>query len=62
MFYHDGGSEEKILKKFINGKQQTIIATNVFGIEIDVTNIKIIVHANELKIMLDYTQENKQAR
>ena len=58
-FYYDTGNKKKILKKFINGKQQIMIATNMFGIKIDVTDIKIIIHANELKTILDYVQENK---
>ena len=58
-FYHNTGNKKKILKKFVNGKQQIIIVTSVFGMKIDIVDIKIIVYTNELKMMLDYTQENK---
>ena len=58
MFYHNAGNKKKILEEFVNGKQQTIIATNMFGMGIDVVDIKVIVHANEPKMMLDYAQES----
>ena len=47
------------MKEFVNEKQQTIIATNVFGMGIDVIDIKIIMHANEPKMILNYVQKNK---
>ena len=59
MFYHNTGNKKKFLEEFVNGKQQMVVITNMFGIKIDVADIKIIVHTNELKIMLDYAQENE---
>ena len=57
-FYYNVKDERKILEEFVNEKQQIMIVTNVFGIRIDVADIKVIVHANEPKTMLDYAQEN----
>ena len=53
-FYYNIKNERKILEEFVNEKQQIMIITNMFGIRIDIANIKVIVHVNELKIMLDY--------
>ena len=36
-----------------------VVATNVFGIKIDVVDIRVIVHVNELKMILNYIQKNK---
>ena len=35
-----------------------VVTTNIFRIKINVVDIKVIVHVNELKIMLDYAQES----
>ena len=59
ILYYDAKNQKKFLKGFINGKQQTMVATNMFGMGIDVVDIRVIVHVNEPKIMLDYIQENK---
>ena len=61
MFYYNAKNKKKFLEKFVNGKQQMIITTNMFGIRIDVADIRIIIHVNELKMMLDYVQESKRA-
>ena len=38
-----------------------MVATNVFGMKIDVADIKVIMRANESKMMLDYAQESRRA-
>ena len=62
IFYYNAGNKRKILEKFVNKKQQMIIATSMFGMGINVADIKVIMHANELKMMLDYAQESKQVK
>ena len=57
-FYYNARKKRKILKKFVNKKQQIVIAINTFRIGINVVDIKIIVHVNEVKMMLDYAREN----
>ena len=59
IFYHNAKNQKKILEKFVNKKQQMVIATSVFEMKIDVADIKVIMHVNELKTMLDYAQESK---
>ena len=61
IFYHNARNKRKILEGFVSGKQQIVIATNTFGMGINIADIKIIVHANEPKIMLDSAQKNGQA-
>ena len=36
-----------------------VIMTNMFGMGINVADIRVIVHVNEPKTMLDYAQENR---
>ena len=57
-FYYDVGNKKKFLEGFINGKQQTVVAINAFGMGINVADIRVIVHANESRTMLDYAQES----
>ena len=59
IFYHNARNKRKMLKELINKKQRMMVVTNVFGIKIDIVNIKIIMHTNESKMMLNYTQKNK---
>ena len=39
-----------------------MVATSAFGIKIDIINIKIIIHVNESRIILNYEQKNGLAR
>ena len=61
-FYNDFGNKKKVLEEFVNEKQQIIVATSVFGMKINVVDIKVIVHMNEPKTMLDYAQESGRTR
>ena len=62
IFYYDARNKKNILKKFMNEKQWIIVTTNTFKIKINVANIRVIVHANELKEILNYIQKNKQIK
>ena len=60
-FYHNVGDKKKVLERFVNEKQQIVVVTNAFRMGINVVDIKVIVHINESRIMLDYAQESGRA-
>ena len=59
-FFHAGRSQkekEVIQKKFIDNKIQLLITTNAFGMGIDKSNIRFVIHAQMPSCMEHYVQE-----
>ena len=73
VYYYKIKNKKKIYEQFAeekeNGKEwrvrlkkKIIIATNVFGIRIDVARIRVIVHTNKLRKILEYMQESSRTK
>ena len=64
-YYRGAGEEEKkeMLKEFADckSKSRVIVATSAFGMGIDVANIRVVVHADRPRTLLDYGQESGRA-
>jgi superfamily II DNA helicase RecQ len=45
-YYHNAVGKASILANFIAGKQQVIVATSALGIEVDIPDIRCIIHVD----------------
>lgn len=64
VFFHGGLSSEdkkKHLQKWLNGKVQTIVATNAFGMGIDKPDVKNVIHVQLPDSLENYYQEAGRA-
>ncbi|MBC8753997.1 RecQ family ATP-dependent DNA helicase [Kordia sp. YSTF-M3] len=64
MYFHGGLSSEdkkKSLQKWLNGKVQTIVATNAFGMGIDKPDVKNVIHIQLPDSLESYYQEAGRA-
>lgn len=62
--YHAGiGAPERqrLQDEFINGDLRTIVATNAFGMGIDKSDVRLVVHYNTPSTLEDYYQEGGRA-
>jgi superfamily II DNA or RNA helicase len=62
--FHGGMSKDERKKKlelFREGDIKCLISTSAFGMGIDIPNIRLIVHADEPRTLLDYGQESGRA-
>ena len=59
-YHHHTSNKAQILGDFYSQKQ-LIIATSAFGIGIDIANIRVVLHTDRPRRLLDYAQESGRA-
>ncbi|KAI4192651.1 MAG: hypothetical protein LQ350_008599 [Teloschistes chrysophthalmus] len=59
-YHHDAPGKKKILDGLKDGDRM-VVATSAFGMGIDVADIRLVVHADEPRTLLDYAQESGRA-
>jgi RecQ family ATP-dependent DNA helicase len=55
------GRKKEILEDFRTGLVQVVVATSALGMGVDIPDIRLIVHVDEPRNMLDYAQESGRA-
>lgn len=55
------GRKREILEDFRAGVVRVVVATSALGIGIDIPDIRLVIHADEPRDFLDYTQESGRA-
>ena len=53
--------KHEVLDKFRAGQTRVLVATSAFGMGVDITDIRLIVHVDEPRCLLDYGQESGRA-
>ena len=59
-YYHDAREKTRKLIGFKN-EDRLIVATSAFGMGIDIENIRVVVHVDRPRTLLDYAQESGRA-
>ena len=60
-YHHDAEGQKDILARVIKGTARVLVATSAFGMGIDVPDIRLIIHADRPRTLLDYSQESGRA-
>jgi superfamily II DNA helicase RecQ len=60
-FYHAAPDREGILERFKQGGDRVLVATSAFGLGIDIPDIRLVIHADEPRTLMDYAQESGRA-
>ena len=55
------GRKKEILEDFRSGLVRTVVATSALGMGVDIPDIRMIIHADEPRSLLDYAQESGRA-
>lgn len=53
--------KKEILEDFRKGSKRVVITTSALGIGVDIPDIRLIVHADKPRNLLDYAQESRRA-
>jgi len=68
LFYYEAfhskvksGRKKEILEDFRSGLVRTVVATSALGMGVDIPDIRMIIHADEPRSLLDYAQESGRA-
>ncbi|TKA32264.1 hypothetical protein B0A49_13950, partial [Cryomyces minteri] len=60
-YHHHAIGKDSILNDFTEGKQRIIVATRALGMGVDIPDIRVIVHVDRPRTLLDYAQESGRA-
>ncbi|MCJ1360598.1 MAG: hypothetical protein MMC33_010606, partial [Icmadophila ericetorum] len=60
-YYHYAARKAAMLQAFMSGRQRMMVATSALGLEIDIPDIRVIVHMDRPRKLLDYAQESGRA-
>lgn len=61
VYYSNSKQKQRVLKKFLQGSNQRIVATNSLGLGLNPPNIKVVFHIGRPYTMYDYAQESGRA-
>ena len=62
-YFHETEDKTNVFERFVADSQRNIIvAISAFGMKIDVSHIRWVIHVNESRFLLDYSQENERAK
>jgi RecQ family ATP-dependent DNA helicase len=60
-YHHHAEQKDEKLRRSMDGEERVIIATSALGLGIDIPDIRVIIHADEPRSLLDYAQESGRA-
>jgi superfamily II DNA helicase RecQ len=60
-YHHHAADKDIKMRAFQSGEQSLIVSTSAFGMGVDISNIRVIIHIDEPRSLLDYAQESGRA-
>ncbi|KAL8740051.1 MAG: hypothetical protein Q9190_007204 [Brigantiaea leucoxantha] len=57
-YYHHSKSKEEKMKRFQESRGAIIVTTSALGLGVDIPDIRVVIHADRPRNMLDYAQES----
>lgn len=60
-YHHHASGKERMLQDLVEGKQRVIVATSALGLGVDIPDIRVVMHAEPPRTLLDYAQESGRA-
>ena len=59
-YYHHAKQKDEKLKRFQDDERRVIVTTSALRLRIDILDIQVIIHADELRSLLNYAQESER--
>ena len=60
-YYHDAKEKDEMMRNFEGDKGRMMVATSAFGMGIDISHIRAVIHVDMPRTLLDYAQESGRA-
>jgi superfamily II DNA helicase RecQ len=60
-YHHHAADKDVKIRAFQSGEKSLIVSTSAFGMGVDISNIRVIIHIDEPRSLLDYAQESGRA-
>ena len=60
-YHHHAPDKPAKMQAFQQGRQSIMVSTSAFGMGVDISDIRVIVHVDEPRSLLDYAQESGRA-
>jgi superfamily II DNA helicase RecQ len=60
-YHHHAGDKDIKMRAFQSGEKSLMVSTSAFGMGVDISDIRVIIHVDEPRSLLDYGQESGRA-
>ena len=61
-YYHHVKQKDEKLKRFQDDEKKVIVTTSALRLRIDILDIRVIIHVDELRSLMNYAQKSERAR
>jgi len=61
-YYHHAKQKDEKLKRFQDDEKRVIVTTSALGLKIDILDIRVIIHVDESRSLMNYAQKSERAR
>ena len=61
-YYHHMKQKDEKLKRFQNDEKRVIVTTSALRLRIDILDIQVIIHVDELCSLMNYAQKSERAK
>ncbi len=61
-YYHHAKQKDEKLKRFQDDEKKVIVTTSALKLRIDILDIRVIIHVDELRSLMNYAQKSERAK
>ncbi len=61
-YYHHVKQKDEKLKRFQDDEKRVIVTTSALRLRIDIFDIQVIIHVNELRSLMNYAQKSERVK